>query len=314
MVRYALADQGQVSYGVEATPYTKEAAAKYFGLLSEDIEFPGGQNPQTRLKARGTKRGPYIHSPDIKEYGWPMPIIPIDHNIPLEIAIGERLITSETGYDKHLFKESDILQTATIEHVQKDLDFAEWFIGSKASISSMKAAVGDPVSIDMDITSAKHEFDDTGGHTPPILGLPKKTPFMFWMVCGVEYGAKEIATINSFDVSIDNGLTPRHHGCNREAYTIVEDTSADKYEVTLGIDIVDTDLFKEAAEDGALKNLTIPIPRRVDTGVMVDGMIIRLEDCKIPEANIPSPAQGPVETDITVLPLGIEIEIRTPTT
>ena len=319
--RYILADQSQISYAIEDTAYTKKTPAnKYFGYLSEDIDFPSGQNPTTMLKAKGTTRAPYVHSPDQKDYEFSLPIIPLDHNIPLEIALGERTITDQTTYERHLFDEADLLPTATIEHIQKDLDFVEWYIGSKANLN-ISGAVGEPINVTLDIVSAKHDWqtglgEGVGEHEIPALGLPKsKVPYMFWMTCGVKRGSDDLATINSFDIGVDNGLTPRHHGCGRDAYAIAEETSADKYDCTLGLDIIDLDLWTDAVENNDMEDIEIPIVRQLNEGgtVILDGIIIRLKDCKVEEAFLNSPAEGMIESDVKVSPLAIEIEIRKPT-
>lgn len=321
MPRYALSDLGQVSYKLETTPYEKEDPTdEYFGIISDDVDIPGGVNPHTMLKSGGTRRAPYIHSPDEKEYPISIPVIPVDANIPLEVIIGEKTISdildegdTKVG-EKHTWTESDILQTLTLLHAQKDLDFVEWFIGCKGSFT-ISGSMGEPINMAIDLMATKHEYDDTGATTPPTLNIPNdKPPFTFWMNCGVMFGAKEVATLNSFDIGLDNGITPRHHGCGRDAYAVVEETSADKFDASLNLDIVDLDFYKNAVEDDDPIDLTLPIKRGFSTdGTFNDGIEIVLKKCKVLEANIPNPGEGVLEGDIELAPLEMELSILVPT-
>ena len=320
MARYSLADLGQVSYGLETSPYEREIPSdQYFGLIADDVDLTGGINPHTMLKSGGTSRKPYIHSPDVKEYALTIPVIPVDHKVPLECIIGEKVITDiEDGAsvkvgEKHTWQESDILQTLTLEHVQKDLDFAEWFIGCKGSLS-ISGSLGEAIEFSLDMMATEHEYDDTGTHTPPTLNIPRtRPPFRFWMNCDVLYGGKTIATLNSFDIGLDNGITARHHGCGRDAYTVVEETSPDKYDVSLNMDVVDLDLFRSAVENEDVADLIIPIKRGFSADdTWNDGIEIVLKDCKVLEANIPNPGEGVLEADVVFAPLGFELSILTP--
>lgn len=96
VLRYALGAKGQVSYGIEGTPYTVAATpTNYIGLVEEDVTFPQG-NPQ-KVHANGGTRKPYAFSPEELDLQFDVPFTFLDGNPPLEIAFGQRVTTVNQG-------------------------------------------------------------------------------------------------------------------------------------------------------------------------------------------------------------------------
>ena len=320
MKRYTLADEGQASFDMEATPYTKAAdPTKYFGLLTEDIDFTGGQNPLTPRSTGGTRRAPFCHSVETKEYAFSIPILPIDANVPLEIAMGERNITdildgeSVKVGERHRFTEADILPTATIQHDQKDLDLSEWFIGTKASVS-FEAAIGDPVQITLDCLAARHEYDDEVTEFPDLEIPTAKCTFEFLMHEGILYDGEPFLAVAGITHGIDNGLEALFHGGQkREAYAIGETTNADKYDTTITAKILDLKQYLAAVENEARVDIVLPFVRGKSADETInDAIILTLKDCKIMSANIPFQAEGNLEHEIELAPLDTIIDIMVP--
>lgn len=319
-MRYALADEGQASYGMEGTPYSKAAdPTQYLGYLQEDIDFVGGQNPHTNHSSGGTRRAPYNHSPDTREFGFSIPILPYDHQIPIEIAMGERTVsdildgTSTKVGESHLFTEADQLPTATIQHDQQDLDLTEWFIGTKAGLT-FEAAIGDPVQISLDCLAAKHEFEESPASFPDLAIPNDKSPFRFWMHEGILYDGDPFLAVAGVSHGIDNGLEALFHGEEgRNAYAIAEGTSADKYDSTITAKILDLTQYNAAVNNEDRIDIELPFVRgKSDDGTINDAIILRMMGCKILTADVPFQGEGNLEHDIEVAPLNSEIEILTP--
>lgn len=319
-MRYALADEGQATYAIESSAYSKESTVdQYLGYLTEDISFPGGQNPHTQHSSGGTDRKPYNQSPDVKEFDFEIPILPYDSNIPLEIAIGSRAqedITDDDGAKvgtRHKFRLGNTLPTATIRHDQKDLGVSEWFIGTKASLD-IEASIGDPLQMTLNCMAAKHEFDDAP-ESFPSLELPKqKSLFRFHMRKGITLGADPLLALSGFSASIDNGLEALYHGeNNRDAYAIAETTNSDLFDVTLNATILDLDLYKKAVNNESKVDIEIPIIRgEAEDGTNNDGVVVRFLNSNILTADIPFQSEGNLEHDIEVAPEGFEVDILEP--
>lgn len=319
-IRYALADEGQASYKIEETAYTKEDDPdKYLGYLEEDIDFTGGQNPHEPQNSGGTRRAPHNYSPETKEYAFSIPVLPYDDNTPLEIAMGERTVEDIMDHDsvkvgeRTIFSEADQLPTATIQHDQKDLDLIEWFIGTKASMT-FEANIGEAVQITLDCLAAKHDYDDNpSSHYD--LNIPNDKPlFRFWMHEGITYDGDPFLAVAGVSHTVENGLEALYHGEEkRDAYAIAESTSTDKYDTTITAKIMDLDQYKAAVENEVRIDIEMPFVRgKSDDGTINDAIILKLDDCKILTADIPFQGEGHLEHDIEVAPLESSIEILTP--
>lgn len=321
-MRYALADEGQASYGLEDTAYSKATDTdKYLGYLEEDIDFVGGQNPHTAQNSGGTRRAPHNYSPDTREYEFSIPVLPYDDNIPLEIAMGERTVEdilddSDTKVgEKHVFSETNQLPTATIQHDQKDLGLTEWFIGTKASMT-FEAAIGEPVQITLDCMAAMHDYDDDPSDYPDLDVPNDKSLFRFWMHEGILYDGDPFLAVAGVSHTIENGLTALFHGEEeRDAYAIAEDTSTDKYDTSITAKILDMDQYKAAVDNEDPIDIELPFVRgKAEDGTINDAIVLKLYDCRILTADVPFQGEGHLEHDIEVAPLDSEIEILTPST
>lgn len=334
MVRYAQASKGFESYGIEGTAYTKASdTSTPFGLVRDDVDYPN-PNPQTSMTTGGAGRGVYTHSPDPISREFDLSATVVNTDTPFELALGTRTESSEDPdatpasgdeYTKAVFTEADILPTATIEHVQDDLNFVEWFIGCKANLS-ISASSGEALTADFSFTATDHDFDDSGTATPSMTvpaDLPDDDPFRFNMIGSISMSRSTnsssvttIATPNSIDFSWDNGNEVQHHGQGREGYAVAETTAEDKYDMSMNVNVENTDLYNEAAQDNALVDVEVVFDRDyqypADVASVQDGVIIRLNECKVTSAPIPNPSEGVIETDISLVPTSTEIEVHTP--
>lgn len=318
--RYLLASSGVVTFGIETSAYEQASgAATEFGVTSEDID-PPNENPQTAMPTGGHGRQPYVNSPDPREHEIDVPAVVHNPDIPLECAIGERTTSGGTDdYGSHTFVESDRLETATLRHIQQDADLVAYYVGCKASLD-VSWSMGDPLEMSLSWTAARHEFDpgESAPSFTPALDR-SKSPYRSHMQGTVtltspddDSNIKEIATVSGGDLSWDNGLEVQHHGDGREGYAVAETTAADKYDMSLTWNITDTDLYEQAANDGALVDIEIPFDRGMssDGSTITDGIIITLEGCTVTDAPMHNPAEGILEGDVAVAPRNTTIEIR----
>jgi hypothetical protein len=290
------------------------------------VELPN-PNEVTPMSTGGTRRGPHVNAPDATEYSFEVPFVPVDANAPFEVALGSRTTTTEdpdgtTGsgdeYDKHLFTEADRLPTMTVEHAQSDMEFTEWFVGSKAGLQ-LEASQGESLSATMSVTAATQEYDDAVSSTTDISVPSSKTPYRFWMAGDVTLSdpadgsaVETLATVKGMDLSWDNGLEAQHHGRGREAHAVAETTAAEKYDMSLTVDVTDTGLYKRAADGDAPVDVEIPFYREGNGPDARDALFVRLQEATITSAPIPNPSEGVVEAEIGLAPRATEIEIREP--
>lgn len=329
-MRYAQASEGYESFGIEGTAYTKATTlGTHFGLIRDDIDYPN-PNPHTAMTTGGQGRQPYVNSPDAISREFDISATAIDEKAPIECALGARTETQEDPdgtadsgdeYTKAVFTEADVLPTATIEHVQEDIGLVEWFIGCKASLS-ISASDGDAVSFDFSWTAADHDFEESlGNETPP--NPPELDPYRFNMIGEVTLSdpsdgstVKSVATPNSVEFGWDNGNETRHHGKGREAYAVAETTAEDKYDMSMDVDVEDTQLFAKAANDDAPVDVEVVFDRDYaypsDSSTIPDGVIVRLFNCDITSAPVPNASEGVVEGTVELMPTDTEIEVRTP--
>ncbi|RLG72450.1 MAG: hypothetical protein DRO11_02195 [Methanobacteriota archaeon] len=319
-MRTAQAVEGQLSYGIETVPYTKEVPATTFlGYLEEDTDLPNGQNPHEPMVAGGTKRrGPHCYAKQKRAYEFSIPITVYDHNVPLETALGLRTITDVENLsfvkvaDKHTFTETNALPTMTLEHAHLGLDFIEHYIGCKSNLS-ISIADEELVKATLDIVGASYDLDDSPSSIPDLVIPCGKSPFAFLDVALIKVGAKVVATIKSAELNWDNGLTAQHHGNGRDAYAISEDTAKDKYDMKMTVNVVDLDLLKRAYNNEDPVAVEIRLTRHATGDATVDdGFNVFLTDCRILNAPIPKRPEGVLESEITLAPRNTSIEIITP--
>lgn len=326
-MRYAQANNGQVSYGIENTAYSQAGTTNnYFGLVTDDVEVPN-PNEVTPMATGGGRRGPHVNSPNTKEYEFEIPFNVLDANAPFEVALGKRTTTSkdpdETAdsgdeYEEHLITEADRLPTMTVEHYQEDLDLKEWFVGGKSGLQ-LEAEQGEALSATLSVLAAEREYDDAASSVTDLSVPSGKSPYRFWMKGDVsltnpadDSTVDTLATVSGMDLSWDNGLEAQHQGDGREAYAIAETTAAEKYDMSLTVNVVDTDLYKRAAEDKAPVDVEIPFFRNPGASSVTDALYIRLNECTVTSAPVPKAGEGTVEAEIGLAPRNTEIEIRTP--
>lgn len=325
-MRYAQASEGYESYGIEGTAYTKSSSlGEHFGLIRDDVDYPN-PNPHTAMTTGGQGRSPYVQSADPIDREFDMTVNVIDENAPIECALGSRSETTETvdttDINVATFTEADVLPTATIEHVQEDIELVEWFIGCKASLT-ISASSDEPVTFDFSWTAADYEFEETlGNESSP--SPPEIDPYRFNMIGDITLNdpsdgstVTTIATPNSVEFGWDNGNETRHHGKGREAYAVAETTAEEKYDMTMTVDVEDTELFARAAENKAPVDIEVVFDRNYDypsdLSTLEDAIVVRLNDAVITDAPVPNASEGVVEADIAVQPTSTEIEIRSPT-
>lgn len=88
-------------------------------------------------------------------------------------------------------------------------------------------------------------------------------------------------------------------------------TAADKYDISLDLNVTDTALYQEVATEDRLVDVDIPFVREYGDGQIVDGMILRAYECKLIDAPMPRPGEGVIEGQVGLAPQGgVEIEIR----
>lgn len=327
-MRYAQASKGYESYGIEGTAYTKATTlGEHFGLIRDDIDYPN-PNPHTGMTTGGEGRSPYVQSADPIDRTFDMTVNVIDTNVPLECALGSRTETEEDPdgtadsgdeFTKAVFTEADVLPTATIEHVQEDIGLVEWFIGCKAGLS-ISASSDEPLTVDLSWTATDHESEDSlGNESPP--NPPEIDPYRFNMIGDITLNdpsdgstVTTVATPNSIDFGWDNGNETRHHGKGREAYAVAETTAEDKYDMSMSVDVEDTELYKHAAQNKVPVDVEVMFDRDfaypTDQTSLTDGVIIRLKNAIITDAPVPNSSEGVVEADIALQPTETEIEIR----
>lgn len=316
---YASSAFGALAWGAESTPYTKSSdPTDYFGLFTDEVELPN-ENPHTPLPG-GTedRRGPHVNSADPKNYEFEIPFVVLDDNAPLEYALGERTVTAvdvdgdgAADYDEHLFTERPKLPTFTLQHQHSELDFIEWFVGTKADLT-LSASTGDELEASMNVMAASKQYDDAPASGDfASLGTPTKQPFKFYMKGDVTVGNDVLATVSGFDLSWSNGLEVNHHGNGRDGYSVKETTAAEKYDMSLTATIEDLSMYKRVADNAAPVDVEIPLYRD-DGPEYTDALIVRLKNATLVDAPMPNPAEGDLEHEIGILPTNTEIEIRTP--
>ena len=322
MPRYLQASAGQTSYGIEDTRYTQASdPTTYFGLIRDEHE-PPVPNPQTPMTTSGADRKPIVNSPDAIEYSWTVPYNLLDHNAPLEIAMGSR--TSQTvnsgaadEYTEHLFELANRLPTATVQVNQEDVDYEGYYIGCKSNLS-LSFARGDPLQVEQELMAQSFDYADNVGSMPD-LSIPSRTPFRFHHIGGSVTlsdpsdgsTVKSLATATSGDIGIDNGLEANHHS-GREPYAVKETSAEELFDVSLDFTITDLDLFKRAADADAPVDIELPFVREEANGTPIDAVYVRLEEAELTSAPVPRPSEGDLEPTIEVQPTGMEIEIREP--
>lgn len=322
--RYTASAYGYATWAEEPTPYEKQDAVaehNHFGLLDDEIDFPN-ENPHTALPGGSPgRRGPHVNSPDPREYNFDVNFTVLDDRAPLEFALGQRTVTGvDTNadgtdeYTEHMFTEAPVLPTFTLQHQQEDLGLIEWFVGCKSDLT-LSASSGEELQAAMSITAAGSDYDDAPASGDFVddadLEIPEKAPFVFEHLGDVSMGADVVATINSFSLGWSNGLEANHHGDGRDAYSVKETTAADKYDMSITINVVDTAAYKRAKDNQEPVDVEIPLYR--DGGPDYnDALFVRLKNCTIVDAPVGRPAEGDIESEIGIMPTDTEIEIRTP--
>ena len=326
--RYGLGSTGALTFAIEDEPYDQEDDPDTeFGITSEDIE-PWNENPHTGMPHGGHGRTPYVQSPDPKEPEFDVPSVLHSPDIPLEIAIGDRETTDEGNYTAHVFTEADRLDTATIRHIQPDIGLVAYYVGCKAD-PTIEWSQGDPVEISLAVTAAEHVHDPDEPVPSFDPTLPTDvSPFRAHMQGNLTVEDQdsslvtEVATVTGGSWGIGNGLEHQHHGgdgegANRSAYSVAETTAADKYDLSLDLNVTDTDLYEECVQNDRLLDAEIPFVRQYDdsAGEIVDGLILRASETPIIEQTVERPSEGVVEGTVGLQPQGgVEIEIREPNT
>jgi len=322
MTRYLHASKGQVYWGAEATPYTVAATITTpFGLIQGDVDWPRA-NPKTPVAASGHRRAPYLYSADEYDLSFSISYQILGKDQPFACCVGPRSTVSGTGYSGYEWTDetsaSDILSTISIRRDQTDTKLQETYIGCKADLS-LSARAGEPVVAALDVVAAKRQTTTSGTITYPSLLIPTVQPYRFWMLGEVTTTggiAKTIATVNEFNLTWANGLAARYHGGGRHAYSVIEEEVANRYDMTIGITVVDTDLYAAALADTKGVNVTIPLIRDGATTLAAskDAMVITLTDCDILDAAMPTKESGDVQGDLVLAPKKTKIHIREPST
>lgn len=326
-IRYALSSEGGLTYGIEADPYERAADPTIDpGITNEEIE-PPNPNEHTAMAHGGAGRSVFVLSPDERDYEFDVPTVVHDGNAPFEIALGSRTETTrnegaDDEYEEVLFEEADRLPTATFRHFQTDLDFVSYYVGTKASLD-VEWDAEDPLQATFSCTAAALSYDDEEepADTDPDLDTDV-SPYRAHMAGDVTLSepddggvVSEIATVTGGSLSWDNGLEAQHHGgdSGREAYAVAETTAADgRYDMSITVNVTDTDLFARAYENAAPVDVEIPFIREEANETRTDAVIVRLQRCRIVDAPIPAGGEDVVETDVQVFPESTEIEVRVP--
>lgn len=336
MARYFAAASGQLSYAIETTAYSEEGTIdKYFGIMREDIT-PPNPNPHTPMATGGARRGPHVLSPDPREYEFDIVYDVLDHLPPFQTALGKLTTTAKDPdatassgdeYNEHLFEEADTLKTMSVQHDQ-DGELKEAYVGVKTNLN-ITAERGEPVTATQSAMAAQKGTEDTASPSAPALGIPQdKAPFRFWMLDPISVtrtsdgsSVWDLQTASSLDLSWDNGLEAQHHNddqASRDAYSVAETTSEEKYDMTVSAVIEDLNAYNEASQDNAITDWEIPFVRALvnnDNGndIRTDALIITLKECKVTSAPVPSDADTPIDHDITLQPRDTTIAIHEPT-
>jgi len=323
MVRYVRAELGETDWLKETSAYSIETGTgNLFGYVVDDIDFVN-PNTQTPKASAGQARRPYLNSPDQREYTFSLTVQPVNPEIPLEMALGERTHTSGivdggAGYT-YAWSEDDKLDTFTIKHYQSGFDsdtLEERFGGCKASMS-ITGSANEPIEFSFDVTAAKHTAASGISASYPSQDLSQSGIYKYHMLEEVVFsgdqGTSLSGIINSFDFSWDNGLEARYNQTegsgvqNREPYSVVETTAAEKYDMSINIDVTSMEEYMRAYEDDEKFNLILKFWK--DDTDKTDGMKITLSGCTISDAPMPLRSEGHVDADLELMPLYTDIEM-----
>jgi len=322
MVRYVRAELGETDWLKETSAYSIEAGTgNLFGYITDDVDFVN-PNTQTPMASAGQSRRPYMNSSDQREYSFSMSVIPVNPLIPFEMALGERSKSSGitdggAGYT-YTWNDDDKLDTFTIKHYQSGFDsqtLEERYGGCKASFG-ITGSANEPIEVSFDIMAAKHTAKSGVSASYPPQDLSQSGVYKFHMLEDVTFSGATTSLsgiINSFDFSWDNGLEARFNQSegsgvqNREAYSIVETTAAEKYDMSINVDVVDMESYMRAYEDDEDFNLILTFWK--DDTDKTDGMKITLSGCTISDSPMPLRSEGHIDTDIELMPKWTEIEM-----
>jgi len=319
--RYLLGSKSQVYWGTEATPYQVAATLNTpFGLIQGDIDWPQA-NPKTPVAASGHRRAPYLYSKDEYDLTFSIAYQILGKTQPFACCVGPRITADGVGYTGYDWTDeddtSDILGTISIRRDQRDAILQETYIGCKADLS-LTARATEPVVASLDVVAAQRDPVTTGTPTYPTLTIPSVQPYRFWMLGSVALTgglAATIATVNEFNLAWANGLSARRHGGGRNAYSVVEEEVANRYDMKLGITVIDESLYAAALDDTTGVDVVIPLIRdgAASLATSTDAMVIYLNDCDILDAPIPTKESGDVQGEIVLAPKSTKIHIREPT-
>ena len=319
--RYLLGSKGILEYAIESTPYTAETTGfQELGFTPEEIE-PSNPNPYIPTSTAGHD-GVYVLAPETKEYEFDATTVVTDELAPIEMALGDRSEdTSEEDYDEWTFTEERPLPTATVRHTQHDADLEVSYIGTKANLS-VEFSQNEPLNFNWTLVPAA--MTDVSSSSAVSSSLPSDvSPYRFNMLsqASVERAGldTEIATITGGSLNWDNGLEPNFHASapgdhteGRDAYSVSEETNAERYDMTLDAKVNNRELYDEAIEDNDEVDIELVWTRQTANSTIIDGVFIDLNDCKITSAPIPVQAEGSLDTTFQVQPTTTEIRIRRP--
>jgi hypothetical protein len=316
-IRYLHGVQGQVSWGVEGTAYTKATTVtNVFGLVGGSIQWPVA-NPLSAEPTAGHRRAPYLHAREQYDHSFSVGYkVQGGALLPWACALGASDAISGTGYTGFKYSEADRLPTITVEHDQKDANLQEFFVGCKSDLR-LSAKQGEALQATQDFVAASRSIT-SGTPLYPEISIPTTDPYMFWQTGEVRFAEEEsaaskIAIVSGFDLAWKNGLEAKNAGGGRDAYYVVENEVAGRYDMKLTITPTDKTFWDWAHSNEPLE-VTIPLIRTgASVAAATDSVVITLYGCKIIDAPIPLTEKGEVQSEIVVAPTSTEINQRIPT-
>ena len=315
-IRYLHGVQGQVSWGVEGTAYTKATTVtNVFGLVGGSIQWPTA-NPLSAEPTAGHRRAPYLHAREQYDHSFSVGYkVQGGALLPWACALGASDAISGTGYTGFKYSEADRLPTITVEHDQKDANLQEFFVGCKSDLR-LSAKQGEALQATQDFVAASRSIT-AGTPSFPEISIPTIDPYMFWQtgIVTLKDGSTvdKVASVSGFDLGWKNGLEAKNAGGGRDAYYVVENEVAGRYDMKLTITPTDKTFYDLAVANNASIDVEIPLIRTgASTAAATDAIIIDLLDCQIIDAPIPLTEKGEVQSEITIVPLETEIYQRIP--
>lgn len=224
----------------------------------------------------------------------------------------------------YTFEETNkIADTITIYRGQSDTGVTQKYIGCKGSIG-LKCAGDDAFMVTLDIVATHYLLDEAAiAFLDPVPVMPVIEPYRMWNLKDATISLagstvfKDLLSITGFDLKIDNGLKAkptRGHlrdssTWSREAYVIVEENGAEKYDMKFDLMINDSELLKAIYDDDQLYDVHFKLMKNPDDET--ETWDIYLYNCKFGDLPFNSPQAGAIEGTVPILCKDTKVVVTT---